>query len=30
MIITEVSKIDHMVEELLGSTKGVISVDMKD
>lgn len=30
MIITEVSKIDRMVEEILGTTKGVISVDMKD
>lgn len=30
MIITDVSQIDRMVEELLGSTKGIISVDMKD
>ncbi|MBR5149044.1 MAG: hypothetical protein IKV15_07605 [Bacteroidaceae bacterium] len=30
MIITDVSQIDHMVEEMLASTKGVISVDMKD
>ena len=30
MIITEVSLIDRMVEEILGTTKGVISVDMKD
>lgn len=30
MIITDITQIDHMVEELLASTKGVISVDMRD
>lgn len=30
MIITDITQIDHMVEELLASIKGVISVDMRD
>lgn len=30
MIITDITQIDHLVEEILGSTKGVITIDMKD
>lgn len=30
MIITDIKQIDRIVEEVLGTTKGVISIDMRD